>query len=180
MPSYRDRSSRPFRLAFIVLLLVAVALLARPIVFTGLRVAQFLRSPRMPGVTPAVVQNWLNDANPSHPIILDARGRAETRVSMLPGARRVDPDDEHPGRSLRLPPSTAVVVVSAVGWEAVTVAERLADAGFGPVMVMHGGIFRWANEGRPLETPERTHTGVVHPVSPVLGLLLLPDHRARP
>ena len=65
-------------------------------------------------------------------------------------------------------------------WEAVTVAERLADAGFGPVMVMHGGIFRWANEGRPLETPERTHTGVVHPVSPVLGLLLLPDHRARP
>jgi rhodanese-related sulfurtransferase len=180
MPSYRERSSRPFRLILLLALAAALIVLARPIAFGALRVASFVRAPKLTSVPPLVLQRWLTDADLNHPVLVDARGRAEVRVSMIPGARRIDPDDPHPAESLRLQPNTAVVVYSGLSWRALGVAERIEAVGMGPVMVLQGGIFRWANEGRPLETPARAHTGLVHPWALPVGLLLEREHRASP
>jgi rhodanese-related sulfurtransferase len=121
--------------------------------------------------------DWLADAKRDAPLLLDARGQQEYDVSRLPGARRADaarPDlDALAGR----PRDAPLVVYCSVGWRSAQLARALQSAGFTRVYNLRGGVFRWANQGRPLEGPHGPATRV-HPFDGRGALLLEPDRRA--
>jgi len=112
--------------------------------------------------------------------LLDVRTAEEFAVSHLPGARRLDPAASDPALLRELPatrPAGArVVVYCAVGYRSARMAERMRAAGLDDVVNLEGGIFRWANEGRPLVRGlDPAHA--VHPYGPAWGWLLEPELR---
>ena len=113
-------------------------------------------------------------ASPDPPLLLDARTEAEVAVSTIEGARRIDPSapalDE-------VPRDRDVVVYCSVGVRSADVAERLGAAGHTRVWSLEGGIFAWADEGRPLWRAG-ARTDVVHPYDALWGLLLRAELRA--
>ncbi len=79
--------------------------------------------------------------------LLDVRTEDEFRVSHLPGASNIDPDETEFGD---IPQDATIVAYCSVGYRSSALADRLQDAGFN-VVNLEGSIFQWANEGRPLE-----------------------------
>jgi rhodanese-related sulfurtransferase len=93
--------------------------------------------------------------------LIDVRTAEEYDESHLQGALRVghapSPDQE-------------VVVYCSLGVRSADYAERLQREGF-QVLNLDGGIFAWANAGRPIENEEGT-TQHVHPYNRFFGLFL--------
>lgn len=115
-------------------------------------------------------------ASSEPPVVLDARTEAEVAVSTIEGALRVDPIA--PALEL-VPRDRDVVVYCSIGVRSAEVVERLRAAGHARVWSLEGGIFEWANEGRPLfRGAERA--SVVHLFDATWGLLLRAERRARP
>lgn len=104
------------------------------------------------------------------PLLLDARSPAEYAVSHLAGATRVDPDGDALDPT-GIPRDTLIVVYCSVGYRSGAVVRRLDDAGFTNVYNLQGGIFEWANEGRPVER-DGVVVHEVHPYSGVWGRML--------
>lgn len=152
-------------------------LVGRSLAFPVLRGLIGLQHPAIEWVAPADLAAWLSDSSRERPLVLDVRTPAEYSVSHLPGAERIDPDAPIPARLLALPRSTPIVTYCAVGYRSAAAAERLRQAGFTRVWNLSGSIFRWANEGRPLEGRSGP-TDRVHPISWWWGRLLRPDRRA--
>lgn len=173
--------SRRRRWPWVLLLLVAVAgataWWGRPL---ALRVVTWKTARRFPQVT------WIGadslqarmDADPrGRPLILDARTQDEFAVSRIPGAVRIDPyrpDVRVLGAPAR---DTAIVVYSSVGYRGARVADWLAGQGYVRVSDLAGGIFGWANGGRPIIRVDGPTT-LVHPFDRWWGRLLSPAHRA--
>ena len=65
-----------------------------------------------------------------------------------------------------------VVVYDAVGFYSAELAETLSSAGSGEIFYLEGGIFQWANEGRPLVDADGSPTTKVHPYNKLWGRLL--------
>lgn len=136
------------------------------------------RFPDVPTVSTAALAARL--AAGEAPLLLDARSDAEYAVSHLPGALRVDPEADAAALDSALSDvdrQRGVVVYCSVGVRSAKVAQRLHAAGFDDVANLEGSIFRWANEGRPLERDGRA-AEVVHPYDAVWGRLLAPERRA--
>lgn len=98
--------------------------------------------PNVREVEPDVLVKWMMEASP--PRLWDVRAEEEFAVSHLPGAvpRPAElPDD----KSLR------IVVYCSVGYRSADAATKLQAKGYTNVWNLAGSIFRWANEGRPLE-----------------------------
>lgn len=115
---------------------------------------------------------------PDGMVLLDVREADEFAVSRLPGAVRVDPGaDTLPAALAALPRNTPIVVYCSVGVRSAKLVERLREAGFTQAFNLKGSIFRWANEGRPLERDGRS-VQTVHPYDRVWGRLLAPERRA--
>lgn len=110
---------------------------------------------------------------PAPLVVLDAREPDEYEVSHLLGAHRVDPDAGDVKGELPdgTPQDARIVVYCSVGYRSAAVARRLEKAGYEHVFNLEGGIFQWANEGRPVyrdgEPVER-----VHPYDATWGRLL--------
>ena len=83
-----------------------------------------------------------------HPILLDARERAEFEVSHLEGAAWVGYNDFDLRRVWLLPRDQPIVVYCSVGYRSSLIAERMQEAGFSRVSSLWGGIFNWYNEQR--------------------------------
>ncbi len=81
------------------------------------------------------------------PILLDAREEDEVAVSTLAGARRIDPDATDLSS---VPRDRAIVVFCSVGWRSAALSDRLMREGASDVRNLEGGIFGWANAGRPI------------------------------
>lgn len=113
-------------------------------------------------------------ASSEPPILLDARAEEEVAVSTIRGARRIDP---RAPRVEEVPRDRDVVVYCSIGVRSAHVAERLAHAGHARVWNLEGGIFGWANEGRPLWRGD-ARASTVHPYDALWGLLLRADLRA--
>lgn len=64
-----------------------------------------------------------------------------------------------------------MIVYCSIGWRSSALAQRLQAAGFTNVANLHGSLFAWAAEGRPLESNGAV-ARVVHPYSPQYGFLL--------
>ena len=135
---------------------------------------------RYPGVRTVTTGALAAELGDRGPLLLDAREADEYAVSHLPGARRVDPDASAGSLAAALggvARDRPVVVYCSVGIRSAGVAERLAAAGFTDVRNLEGSIFRWANEGRPLERGGGA-ADRVHPYDATWGRLLDPARRA--
>ncbi|NJK88768.1 MAG: rhodanese-like domain-containing protein [Myxococcales bacterium] len=108
------------------------------------------------------------------PVLLDVRTEAEFAVSHLRGAIRIDP--EAPASAVQIPEGRPVIVYCSVGYRSAALGRRLQARGV-EVKNLEGGLFQWANDGRPLVSVSGT-AKLVHPYDAVWGRLLRPEARA--
>ena len=129
-------------------------------------------------VDAATLEDWMMGDAGTEPTLLDVRTAEEFAVSHLPGAIRVDP--ERPDLcSLELAQRSPVVVYCSVGYRSAAILDDLRGLGLGEVYNLRGGIFAWANEGRPIVRDQAPATSV-HPYNAIWGRLLRPDLRWSP
>ena len=144
-------------------------------------------------VSTDTVYGWLVPRPRAGLLLLDTRTAAEFGVSRLPGAVHLDPDsdDATVRRTLtsHLPPAatagdeqrTTIACYCSVGYRSSVTAQRLnalraADAAEPPLpsfeaVNIEGSIFKWANEGRPVERDGQP-VRQVHPYNGVWGKFL--------
>jgi len=84
------------------------------------------------------------------PTLLDARADKEYVVSHISGARRIGFGDFSLDRLAGLDRDAPLIVYCSVGKRSELIGEKLLAAGFSNVRNLRGGIFQWANDGRPL------------------------------
>jgi len=111
------------------------------------------------------------------PILLDVREEAEYNVSHLPGAIRVRPGSDASELVADLPPDTPIVAYCSVGYRSSELVQKLTDRGFTNVKNLEGSIFKWANDGYPVER-DGEEVREVHPFDDQWGTLLNEDLRA--
>jgi len=143
---------------------------------TSLKPVISARFPDVQWIDSATLSRWMKHKAPKHLVLLDARTKAEFAVSHLRGARRIDPDAPDI-KSLRIPPDATVVVYCSVGYRSADIAHQLMGAGIGKVYNLEGGIFVWANEGRPVYR-DKKRVKLVHPYDKIWGRFLHEDLRA--
>ncbi len=105
-------------------------------------------------------------------IFLDARPAAEYNVSHLPHAIQVGFTDFNFDKLAGINKTSAIIVYCSVGYRSEKIAEKLVAAGYTDVQNLYGGIFQWANEGRPLKDSAGL-TRSVHPYNKTWGKWLL-------
>lgn len=162
------------------LLLAALVVLASAVagvLVAPLAVAEWVVAWRFPDVahgSSAVLAARLAAGEPI--LLLDARERAEFEVSHLPGAVWIGPAASELASAGTLPVRRSVVVYCSVGWRSALAARRVRQVSPGPVESLDGGIFRWANEGRPLVDGAGRPTTAVHPYEEAWRWMLRPPH----
>jgi rhodanese-related sulfurtransferase len=113
--------------------------------------------------------------------LLDVRGLAEYEISHLQHARQVSPSAKI--ADLKLPRDAAIVAYCSVGYRSSNFVQRLRTAGYTNAHNLHGSLFTWANEGRPIYSGAAVSSNspmsapVVHPYNAHWGLLLKPEFR---
>ncbi len=182
----RHRSDEPgSRVATIVLVVVGVLLLgaAGVILFAGRPIAFYVvdrmttrKFPDLRWITGEALASWRADSSRRQPVVLDARTETEYSVSHLADAARIDPYRPLLRPLKGQPQDVPIVVYASVGYRSARVAEWLKGQGYGNVQNLEGGIFRWANDGRPIFR-QGGATTEVHPYQPRWGLMLESDHR---
>lgn len=109
----------------------------------------------------ATLERWIQHVSGQDsrrkPLILDVRSEAEFAVSHLPDARHISvgANITEIGRLINLDASAAemrpqVVVYCAVGYASSEFVDRLKRLGVARVQMLDAGIFRWANDSRPM------------------------------
>jgi len=111
-------------------------------------------------------------AEPSKPILLDAREPDEYAVSHLQGARNVGFEDFDLDTLADIDKDAPIVVYCSVGYRSEKVGEELQEAGFTNVINLRGGIFDWANQKLPLVNAKQEKVTSVHPYDDDWGLWL--------
>ena len=156
---------------------VVLLMAGRPIAFEVLQRRIAKRFPEVSWVKSDEVAHWQSDPAQPQPVILDARTEIEYDVSRLKGAIRIDPyrPSLRPLRGFRQ--DTAVLVYSSAGYRGARVTSWLGRMGYTNVRNLAGGIFAWADEGRPVFRGD-TPTAQVHPYNRKWGYLLDKDYRA--
>ena len=179
------RSSGRRRWLWIVLIMLVVPLLVgagitlfagRPVAFDVIRRLTDRKFPSGRWITVGELDRWRADPARAQPVILDARTRDEYAVSHLQGAVQIDPYKPSLRPLRGFPKDTAIVLYSSVGYRGARVADFLARQGYTQVYTLDGGLFRWANAGRPVFRQDRP-TSEVHPYDPTWGLLLESQYR---
>jgi len=168
------------RARFAWLIVVALGLtMSFALVMRNAATWKVLISARFPGVEwvdSETLSQWMDSSSREELVLLDVRNPEEQSVSQLLGARLVDarqPDLD----SLVIPDDARVVVYCSIGYRSAALVEDLKRAGIERVYNLEGGLFDWANQGRPVyRGDERVYE--VHPFNRVWGLLLRRDLRA--
>jgi rhodanese-related sulfurtransferase len=162
MKGLRARLLSPFGIAQLVTLLVvgtALWLAFAPWRWGRLKDEVRARFPTVPRIAPEDLASWQH-MDVLQPVVLDARGETEYNASHLPGARRASASPALLGIEGKF--DQPVVVYCAVGFDSAPVALRYLAQGYKRVQYLEGGIFLWADEGRPLESL-RGPADKVHP-----------------
>jgi rhodanese-related sulfurtransferase len=97
-------------------------------------------------------------------VLLDVREPEEYKVSALPGARLVPPEQVS-SVELKVGPQTLVVTYCTVGYRSGMAAVGLEERLGVPVYSLRGGIIEWFNNGGPVVTPAGAASGEIHPYS---------------
>ena len=158
-----------------VVLLVA----GRPLAFEVIQRKTAARFPEVKWIPTQELASWQADTGQPQPLLVDARTQPEFAISHLKGALPIDP--YRPSlRSLgNASRQTAIVVYSSAGYRGARLASWLGKQGYSTVVNLAGGIFKWANEGRPVFREEGGPTAVVHPYDQRWGYLVLGRYRAQ-
>jgi rhodanese-related sulfurtransferase len=157
-----------------VVLLVA----GRPLAFEVLRGRIASKFPKVKWIETADLARWRDDPRQPQPVLLDARTDAEFQLSHIRGALPIDPYRPSLKGLEGMARDSPVVVYSSAGYRGARVATWLAKAGYTRVQNLAGGVFQWANEGRPLFREESRPTAMVHPYNRRWGMLLEREYRA--
>ncbi|MBL9160268.1 MAG: rhodanese-like domain-containing protein [Verrucomicrobiales bacterium] len=162
-----------------VALLFLVAFLLLQLATRGYREVEALQSMEkamaavrrdFPGAKPvstAQLAAWIGEEEGV--VLIDARATEEFAVSRIPGARRATTVKEASTMALG---SKRVVIYDAVGLYSAELADALVAGGSEATSYLEGGIFQWANEGRPLVDADGKTTTKVHPYNKYWGRLL--------
>lgn len=151
----------------------------RPLAFEVLQRRTAARFPEVKWIRTQDLARWQEDSAQPQPLILDARTEAEFAVSHLRGAVLIDPYKPSLRSLQGVPKDTAVVVYSSAGYRGARVAYWLTRQGYTSTVNLAGGLFKWANEGRPIFRAEGRPTAVVHPYDRRWGLLVEGRYRAQ-
>jgi rhodanese-related sulfurtransferase len=158
---------------------IVLLIAGRPLAFEILQHRTASKFPEVKWITSEDLARWRADSAQSQPVILDARTEPEFQVSHLEGAIPIDPYKP----SLRVlqgfPRDTALVVYSSAGYRGARVVSWLGKVGYTKGLNLSGGLFQWANEGRPLFREENRPTALVHPFDRKWGLLVEKSYRAQ-
>jgi rhodanese-related sulfurtransferase len=157
-----------------VVLLVA----GRTMAFEVLQWRIASKFPEVKWISTDELARWRNDPAQPQPVLLDSRTMSEFEISHLRGAAPIDPYRPSQNSLQGFARDTPMVVYSSAGYRGARVASWLAQAGYPRVQNLTGGLFLWANEGRPLFRQENRPTAMVHPYDRRWGLLLEPKYRA--
>ena len=149
----------------------------RPLALGAVQRIAARKFPAVQWLEPEELALWRSDSSKAQPLLLDARTPPEYAVSHLKGATRIDPRMPLLKGIGAFPRDTPVVVYCTVGYRSARVAQWLRRQGFRTVYDLAGGLFAWANEGRPMEADGRAALSV-HPYNAVWGRLLEPEVRA--
>ncbi|VVM06372.1 rhodanese-like domain-containing protein [Methylacidimicrobium tartarophylax] len=170
-----------FRAVWFVLgmILCGCSLVAPPPELSWERVLPAIRDrfPDVPTISTEELAKELDGSRQERPVLLDVRTVDEYDVSHLKGAIRVSPNERVGSFSHELRKDQRIVVYDSVGFRAASFTRRLQQAGYTEAKYLEGGIFKWANQGRPLYRGEKPVT-VVHPSDSYWGQLLKKDRRS--
>lgn len=167
-------------LLLLALVLSSILLPPHPLVGTAINLAVKFKFPGVKQVSPAeLVEWWKSVPERKPPILIDARTPAEYRVSHIAEAVNMDMNSPDLTLLVNLRRTSPVLVYDAVGIRGAAMAEALRQQGFEDVSNLAGGIFRWANEGRPLNS-DHGPVQVVHPWEGLWTQLLKSRYRAQP
>ena len=150
---------------------------APPVDRTGLREWIARRFADVPFIAGETLASWLADGSRRAPVLVDVRSPAERSVGMLPGALAANDGTAAVVALATLDPVAPVVVYCAGGIRSAKAARTLIEAGHTDVHNLEGGIFAWANEGRPMECAGKP-TRYAHPCDEKWGALLARDRHA--
>ncbi len=117
----------------------------------------------------------LSDSEKPRPLLLDVRSPAEYGVSHIETAVHIDPLTEDLAAVSTVSQDRPIVVYCAVGYRSAKLAQRLDEAGMKRIYNLSGGIFQWANEGKPI-FQDKHPTQLVHAYNAIWGKLLKPTH----
>jgi rhodanese-related sulfurtransferase len=158
-----------------VVLLVA----GRPVAFKVLQTRIESRFPEIKWIDTGELARWRDQSGQPQPVVLDARTAPEFEVSHLQGAVLIDPYKPSLKPLKAFPRDTPLVVYSSAGYRSARVASWLGKAGYSNARSLAGGLFQWANEGRPLFKQEGRPTALVHPYDQKWGMLVEGRYRAQ-
>ena len=175
VPGGRKHRRRALSLCAAVAFAFGALYVARPRTPAALRPLIDLRHPGTRWVDAPTLARWLAQEPAVQPLLLDVREPQEFAVSHLRGARRVPPDLADV-TTLHIEPGATVVVYCAVGLRSAALFARLRASGARDVYNLLGGIFEWANQGRPLYRGATRAYGV-HSYDRLWGTLIRPDLR---
>jgi rhodanese-related sulfurtransferase len=138
------------------------------------------RFPEVPQISAAALAAWCAEAEDGGgpaPVIVDARSAEEHAVSHLPGAVHLDEAVAEPEQiRAMLDPRRPHVLYCSAGYRACRLARKLRAAGVRDVANLEGGIFKWANEGRPV-MKAGVRVRQVHPYHSLFARMLRPEAR---
>jgi rhodanese-related sulfurtransferase len=162
-----------------ILLGVGVALVAgRPLAFAVVQRMTIRKFPDVRWIDPSEFGRWREDTGRLQPFVLDARTAPEYAVSHLRDAVWINPDRPSLRPLKGLPKDAPIVVYGSVGYRGARVAHWLAAQGYRNVQNLSGGVFQWADQGRPVFVNGRP-AAEVHPYGGRWGLLLESRYRAK-
>ncbi|XP_076106859.1 uncharacterized protein LOC143075356 [Mytilus galloprovincialis] len=131
------------------------------------------------------LSDWMkNEGEAQKLVLLDCRQEEEFVVSRIPGAVRVDYENEAESilekiQNVQTDKSARIVCYCAAGYRSSLIVEKLQDhskkLGTKPPWEMYnleGSIFKWANEGRTMVDVYNKGTPFAHPYNAVFGKLL--------
>lgn len=104
-------------------------------------------------------------------VFIDSREQEEYKVSHIKDAVWVGYNDFDIKRMEGIPKDKKVIVYCSVGKRSEDITERLQKAGYNDITNMYGGIFEWANSGKPLYN-KQGKTDTVHAYSKTWGIWL--------
>jgi rhodanese-related sulfurtransferase len=158
---------------------IVLLIAGRPLAFQILQRRTASKFPEVKWITSEDLARWRADSGRSQPVILDARTGPEFELSHLKGAFPIDPYKPSLRALQGFPRDTALVVYSSAGYRGARVASWLGKEGYTKGLNLSGGLFQWANEGRPLFREENRPTAMVHPFDRKWGLLVEKSYRAQ-
>jgi len=94
--------------------------------------------------------------------IFDTRSPEEYGTSYIEGAQHVGYEDFDPKTVADIPKDAPIVLYCSVGYRSEKIGEQLQELGYKNVKNLYGGIFEWANQGKPILSPKGDTTKMLH------------------